>query len=143
MTCSPDGLSWALGSSAWTPSPDQLRITAAGGTSVSVCVSAPVYGMGKEQNLWQSCSLLLTECSLAPASMAIMHMCAVKQPSCWWAPSKGRVFSVGRRQSWQVLSNALPNHGRVPWFSSKVQHLNVVLGQVRSCSLWAQREAEA
>ena len=64
---------------------------------VCVCVSAPAYGMGKEKNLWQSCSLLLTECSLAPASMAVMHTCAVNQLSCWWAPSKGRILSAGCR----------------------------------------------
>lgn len=94
MTYSPDGLSWALGNSAWTPSPDQLRITAAGGTSVCVFVSAPVYGMGKEQNLWQSLSLLLTEYLLAPASVAVMQTCAVKQLSRWWPLSKGQGFSV-------------------------------------------------
>lgn len=38
MTCSPDGPSWALGTSAWTLGPDQLRITAARGTSAYVCL---------------------------------------------------------------------------------------------------------
>lgn len=130
MTCSPDGLSWALGSSAWTPSLDQFRITAAGGISVYVCLFAPVYGIGRKQNLRQGFSLLFRGCLLAPTSMAVMHMCAVNQLSHWWAPSEGQVFSVGCRLSWQVLSYALPKRDRAPWVPNKTQHLAAAVGQV-------------
>lgn len=92
----------------WTPSPDQLRIIAAGSTCVCICLHLCTDGKGVKS--FGRAAPCCSQCFLAPGSMAAMHTCAVNQLSHWWTLSKDQVLSVGCRWSCQVLTTVWAEH---------------------------------